>query len=293
MFFSTDKEGRRFNGLGQIPNDGEGPILFVANHQFFGLDLGMIIAELLEERGMWVRGLAHPVVFGAGGGGGGGAGNNQNDQFQTFGAVMVTPRNYYRLMSTGQNALLFPGGVREVFHNRDEAYKLMWPQDEDSPDGTPRSDFVRTAAKFNATIIPLSAIGGADSANILVQSRDVPNLPFGLGARAANFSSSVVAARFDRAAEEEVFQPPVAVPKLPARHYFVFGKPVSTVGVDPKDRDGCRTVYGEVREELERGLRDVLEARDGDPFGGTVGRVVYEGVTGGRAPTFAVEELNR
>jgi len=293
IFFSTDKEGKRVKGLGQIPVEGNTPILFVANHQFLGLDLSMIIAELIEERGMWVRGLAHPIIFGAGGGRGGG-GNNQNDSFQTFGAVMVTPRNYYRLMSTGQNALLFPGGVREVFHNRDEAYQLIWPQDDDSSTGTPRSDFVRTAAKFNATIIPLSAVGGADSATTLVQPRDVPNLPFGIGARAANFSKSVVSARFDRGMEDETFVPPIAVPKpLAARHYFVFGRPVETVDVDPRDRDGCRRVYGEVREELERGLEDVLEVRDGDPYGGTLGRLVYEGVTGGKAPTFSVEELNR
>ena len=55
------------------------------------------------------------------------------------------------------------------------------------------------------------------------------------------------------------FVPPIAVPKpLAALHYFVFGRPVETVDVDPRDQDGCRRVYGEVREDLERGLEDVL-----------------------------------
>ena len=73
-FFSTSADGRRSVGLGQVPNSSEGPMLFVANHQLLGLDLGLIIAELLERRGIAARGLAHPVVFAGGNGFGGGAG---------------------------------------------------------------------------------------------------------------------------------------------------------------------------------------------------------------------------
>ena len=72
-FFSTSADGRRSVGLGQVPNP-EGPMLFVANHQLLGLDLGLIIAELLEKRRIAARGLAHPVVFAGGNGFGGGAG---------------------------------------------------------------------------------------------------------------------------------------------------------------------------------------------------------------------------
>ena len=103
-----------------------------------GLDLNLLISKLLEND-VVVRGLAHPVVF---------QGGSQSDElggrtpglrpkttgsrgpdtsnFRKFGAVMVTPRNYYRVLQSGQNALLFPGGVREVFHGRDEAYQLFW-----------------------------------------------------------------------------------------------------------------------------------------------------------------------
>merc|ERR1712087_698083 len=50
-FFSTGPDGRRKPGLGQVPAPEDGPLLFVANHQLIGLDLGMIIGELLTERG--------------------------------------------------------------------------------------------------------------------------------------------------------------------------------------------------------------------------------------------------
>ena len=64
VFYSTNaKSGKRSIGLGQLPKEGNGPILFVANHQLLGLDLGMIISQLVEERGISARGLAHPIIF--------------------------------------------------------------------------------------------------------------------------------------------------------------------------------------------------------------------------------------
>lgn len=181
--------------------------------------LGMIIAELLEKRGIAARGLAHPIVFQGGNGFGGGAGptgprgriNKRNKDgpvdpppgdFQTFGAVMVTPKNFYRLMATGQAGLLFPGGVREVFHGKGEEYELFWPE---------KVDFVRVASRFNATIIPISAVGSADSANILLDPDELLNLPFGLGDRLRNSSESTISARFDQSNSDERFVPPVSL----------------------------------------------------------------------------------
>jgi hypothetical protein len=43
--------------------------------------------------------------------------------------------------------------------------------------------FVRMAATFNATIVPFSSIGSADSINILGTAKDLYNLPLGLGDR--------------------------------------------------------------------------------------------------------------
>ena len=67
--FSTTPDGKRVSGLGMLPTTEPSgkPLLIVANHQLLGLDLGLIIAELLEERGISARGLAHPIVFQANG----------------------------------------------------------------------------------------------------------------------------------------------------------------------------------------------------------------------------------
>eukprot|EP00978_Attheya_sp_CCMP212_P015336 scaffold39564_cov50-Attheya_sp.AAC.5 len=232
------------------------------------------------------RGLAHPLLFQSGSAAFGNTrGSNEGlSEFETFGAVMVTPKNYYRLMETGQNALLFPGGVREVFHGKDEAYQLFWPE---------KVDFVRIAARFNATIVPLSAVGAADSVNILIDAPDILKLPFGIGERAANSSANTVSARFNVKNEGELFQPPFALPKLlPARHYFVFGKPMSTENVNYKDKAACDDFYQNVKGEMQRGFDDVLRAREKDPFKNTARRLRHEVLTGKKAATFSIDELN-
>ena len=206
------------------------------------------------------------------------------NNFETFGAVMVTPRNFYRLMETGQAGLLFPGGVREVWHGKGEEYRLFWPES---------TDFVRIAARFNATIVPLSALGAAEGVNILLDSKEMATLPFGLGDRIQARSANVTAARFGSDNESELFAPPLVVPKgLPDRHYFMFGRPLDTTDVDPKDRAGCARLYGEIKDDMERGFADVRRAREQDPYRGSVARAATERLTGRPAPTFGMGDLS-
>merc|ERR1712187_734722 len=144
---------------------------------------------------------------------------------------------------------------------------------------------------MGATIVPLSAVGAADSVNILIDAPDMLRLPFGLGERLANYSRNMVSARADD--PDELFIPPLALPRQPARHYFLFGKPLRTDALDHRSRDDCEVFYKRVKVELERGLEDVLQARKKDPFAEFSGRILYEQLTGKTAPTFPVDELNR
>lgn len=282
VFFSTDSKGRRHRGLGFVPSQTDGPILFVANHQLGGQDITLIVPQLIEDRNLYVRILAHPILFQA-------AVNIAENFFvnsfliKKYGIVEVSPKNYYRLMETKQAALLFPGGVREAFHGKNEAYQLFWPE---------KLDFVRIAAKFNATIVPLSAIGAADSVQILIDPPDMLKLPFGLGEKLANNSRNVMAARYDGNADSELFLPPFALLGLPARHYFMFGRPIETHRLDPKDKATCSKVYSEIQGEMNRGFTDLLRAREKDPFLDTAIRLSYVLATGKPAPTFSVDLLN-
>lgn len=252
-----------------------------------GADLRVLFAELLEEKGIVARGLAHPVTFAMSelnelGGRIPGMLDNPNrgpsGDFQEFGALPVTPRNYYKLMQTGQTGLLFPGGAKEALSGRKD-YPLFWPT---------KVDFVRTAARFNATIIPVGAIGMVDSVNVLVEADDVFDIPF-IGERARNLTTK--AARFDQR-EAESLLPPVALPSIPARNYFIFGKPISTSDVDPKDKEACARVYRQTEDDVRSGIDDLLQAREHDPFRDTPRRLIYERLFKKKAPTFPIDKLN-
>jgi len=314
VFFSTDANGKRWRGLGRVPSSSSSsaaaqprrpPLLFVGNHQFAALDLQFLVAELWEQRGIFVRGLAHPVTFMQQSSGlnfrndlggrtpglvaqtsekdGNGINNNNNlfGGFEKFGAVMVTPRNYYRLMQTGQDALLFPGGAKEAL-NGDKSYPLFWPE---------KVDFVRTAARFNATIVPVSAVGMVDSVNVLAEPQELLNLPF-VGERLRRQQANVTAARYDQKPQDETVGFPLAVPSLPKRNYVLFGKPIDTTSIDPSDRQACKRIYEESQQEVRRGIDDLLQAREQDPFKETPRRFVYERLWGKQAPSFPVSALN-
>lgn len=47
--------------LSNIPNDR--PVIFVGNHMYMGLDLSLVIYKIFKERGIMIRGLAHPMLF--------------------------------------------------------------------------------------------------------------------------------------------------------------------------------------------------------------------------------------
>mmetsp|Transcript_951 Transcript_951/g.2119 ORF Transcript_951/g.2119 Transcript_951/m.2119 type:complete len:809 (+) Transcript_951:109-2535(+) len=303
VFFSTDPiSGKRRNGLSHVLKTAT-PLLIVGNHQLFGQDLGMVISELLEERCIMARGLAHPIAVDGFAGGEANFGNEptvrkqrrrwefnegsqvEGDLFNMFGAVKVSPRNFYRLLQNNQTVLLFPGGVKEALHGKGEEYQLFWPE---------KTDFVRVAAKFNATIVPLSAIGAADSADILLDAPELLKLPFGIGDNLKNFSTSATAARYDDGNEDELFIPPLALPKpFAARHYFLFGKSYDTSNLDPRNSDACRDVYKAIEEEIKHDIGALLEARKDDPYAfDGIKRMTYQRLFRKEPPAFPLKSLS-
>lgn len=61
VFLSEAADGTVVRGLSGIPDDR--PMLFVGNHQTFALDLGIFMEQILREKRMLLRGLAHPAIF--------------------------------------------------------------------------------------------------------------------------------------------------------------------------------------------------------------------------------------
>ena len=195
-----------------------------------------------KTRGALIRGLAHPSAFGGDGGGG-------FIDFETFGAVPVNSRALFKLLKKGEPTLLYPGGVREAFKSTKagESYQLFWPSNS--------SDFAPLAARFNATIVPVAAVGAEEAFDMILDADELLSLPV-LGERIARDARDAPVGRVG-----ERFVAPLSVPKPPDRFYFLFGKPISTSEVEHTDEEACAELYQEIRHELEGSVEYLLEKR--------------------------------
>lgn len=201
------------------------------------------------------------------------------EQYKALGAVPVSPRSLYKLLKNNDAALLFPGGAREALHGRGEEYQLFWPE---------KSEFVRMAATFGATIVPYSAIGSADSLAIVAETKDFYDLPI-VGESAKNTAASLPSAR--DVLQQDIPSIPLMVPTLPARHYFLFGKPIETAGMNVNDESTVAEAYKQVKDSVQSGIDYLLRARESDPYKDLVARSAYEAITGNQAPTFSAADL--
>lgn len=116
VMFSTLEDGKIVRGLAGVPDDG--PVLLVGYHMLLGLELAPLILEFLREKNVIVRGVAHPALFTPN------SNNNDLQEFsyfdlmKVFGALPVTPSNFFKLFSSKSFALLYPGGAREALHRK-------------------------------------------------------------------------------------------------------------------------------------------------------------------------------
>eukprot|EP00931_Biecheleriopsis_adriatica_P101366 TRINITY_DN76519_c0_g1_i1.p1 TRINITY_DN76519_c0_g1~~TRINITY_DN76519_c0_g1_i1.p1 ORF type:complete len:866 (+),score=157.64 TRINITY_DN76519_c0_g1_i1:29-2599(+) len=179
--------------------------------------------------------------------------------FAKWGAVPVTPRNFFKLLQRKEAVLLFPGGAREACHGQGEKYKLFWPE---------QTDFVRVAARFDAVVVPFGSIGSADNVRASRRSQDQNQsenpLNFEGGGLLPVSESLREPPRFPNVAPR---LPPAsqAAPGIGDRFYYSFGEPVDLQGLDPKDKAGCDSVYQKLKGDVETEIRWLLEARVRDP----------------------------
>ncbi|CAM9762041.1 unnamed protein product [Ectocarpus sp. 4 AP-2014] len=206
--------------------------------------------------------------------------NGMQTFFTKFGAVPVSPRNMYRLLKRGDNVLLFPGGVSEAYHRKGEDYKLFWPE---------KAEFVRLAVASGAIIVPFSAIGVADSLEMVLDGDELLDLPI-IGDRLRKSSAAAPSAR--GGSSKEQFVSPLVLPKLPSRVYVRFGEAITLEGLDKGDKEACQEAYETVKDEVEVGIQSLLRAREQDPYLDPTTRLLYERVKGEAAPTFPASVLD-
>ncbi len=204
------------------------PTLFVGNHTLYGVqDVPHIQYELKRVHGIFPRALADRAHF---------LFPVWRDLLTAFGCVKGTRENCRALMRAGQHLMVFPGGGREVFKRKNEAYRLIWQE---------RIGFVQLAAAFGFPIVPFASLGADESLHIALDAGDIMSSPIGKLLRATG-----IADKYLRGGEE---LPPL-VPGLgltwipePQRFFVSFGPPISTSPYRRRAKDVRRCTSCEPR----------------------------------------------
>ncbi|XP_061348422.1 phytyl ester synthase 1, chloroplastic [Gastrolobium bilobum] len=267
VMFSTLEDGKIVKGLSGVPD--EGPVLLVGYHNLLGLELVPLTHEFLSQKGIMLRGIAHPELF-----------TRKTEIFSSefslvdwvkvLGGVPVSASNLFNLLSTKSHVLLYPGGAREALHYKGEEYKLIWPE---------HPEFVRMAARFGATIVPFGAVGEDDIAEIVLDYNDLIKIPL-VNDYIRSMNSDSVKFR-DEASGEVASQNltiPVLLPKIPGRLYYLFGKPIRTKGMEKmlKDKENAKQLYLQIKSEVEGNIDYLIKKREEDPYRNLIDRKIYQ-----------------
>jgi len=226
-------------GLENVPRDR--PVLFVGNHTLLGvLDIPIMAMGLYRATGIYVRFLGDHAHFNV---------PLWRDMLARLGTVDGTPEICRALMRAGESILVFPGGSREVFKGRGEAYRLIWKR---------RMGFTRLAIEHGYAIVPFSAVGAEECFDILVDGEQMRRTPLrhvlGLLSPRADVTPPLVRG--------------IGLTMLPRpqRFYFLFGRPIETAHLAGRHEDDvvCFGVREEVRRAVEAGIAALHRTRAAD-----------------------------
>lgn len=218
------------------------PALYVGNHTVFGLTDGIFLGvEMYLQKDIQLRTLVDElhmeVPF-------------WRDMVTKLGMVKGSREHCTALMQQGAHILVFPGGRREIFKKKGEAYKLRWEN---------RLGFVRMAAQHGYDIIPVAGYGGEETYNILYDAKDLMRSPLGWALDKTGLSERIL--------KKGDYIPPITkglgwtgLPK-PERLFIKLGERISTThlaGEDHPDEvlepvklqveDAFATLFGELKE---------------------------------------------
>ncbi|XP_056865137.1 phytyl ester synthase 2, chloroplastic-like isoform X2 [Raphanus sativus] len=280
VMLSTLENGKIVRSLEGLPS--VGPVLYVGYHMIMGFELPPMIAQLLKERNIHLRGLTHPIVF-------------MNkwivhdildpqifDKYKITGGAPVSHANIYKLLRLKCHVLLYPGGVREALHRKGEEYKLFWPE---------QPEFVRVASKFGATIVPFGVVGEDDICKIVLDSYDQRNIPIlnDLIERATKEAGNLRKGNESELGNQDFYIPGL-VPKVPGRFYYYFGKPIETAGKEQelRDKEKAQELYLQVKSQVEQCIAYLKMKRESDPYRNLLPRMLYQASHGfsSEIPTF-------
>lgn len=234
-----------FVGIDRVPTRGGN--VFVGNHTMIGmLDYAILYIELYRRTGVTLWSLAdhfHYMV------------PVWRDLLLSNGTFDGTHENCAAVIAKRGNIMVFPGGAREVTRRSGEQNTLLWGE---------RTGFARMAMANDAPIVPVAFVGGDDWYRIVYDTNRI------LGTRIGD----AIDARFQaRGMHVDGYLPsvirgigPTLLPR-PERLYYWFGDPIepSDYGDDPDNDVAIRKLRDAARDELSRGISELLAIRRRDP----------------------------
>ncbi|KAI7724471.1 hypothetical protein M8C21_009259 [Ambrosia artemisiifolia] len=84
---------------------------------------------------------------------------------------------------------------------------------------------------------------------------------------------------------------PLVIPKIPGRFYYLFGKPITTKGLEKilNDKENSQALYAQVKRMVETNIAYLIKKRNEDPYRGIVKRALFQAKTNtpwDKVPTF-------
>jgi 1-acyl-sn-glycerol-3-phosphate acyltransferase len=236
-----------FYGMDNI--DTKTPYMFVGNHTVNGVfDVPLLFSELYQTKGIFLRGMSDNLHYSI---------PLWRNFLTRLGAVKGTRENVKKLMKARENILLFPGGGREVFKLKGEAYKLIWKE---------RLGFARLAVEQSYSILPFASVGVENAFSIVFDRNDLMKSFLGKIIKQTGILK-------DAALKDGENIPPITrglgltmFPR-PERLYFSFGEPIDTTPFkgNHEDKETLFTVRKMVANSIESQIEELLQRRKQDP----------------------------
>lgn len=224
----------------RVPRDR--PVMFIGNHTLMGmLDTPVLMLGIEEHTGHFPRSMADHFHFTIPG---------WRDILTRYGAVEGSRDACRALLGQKHSMMIFPGGGREVFKRRGEAYKLIWGK---------RSGFAVMAREFGYTLVPVASVGAEECYRILADPDDVARWPGG-----KHFLEH--SPRKDVPFPTLVYGLGGTLMPRPERFYFSFGDPIESHPFTSRTDDDAAVfeLREHVRTALEAELAWLLHYRETD-----------------------------
>lgn len=147
-------------------------------------------------------------------------------------------------------------------HLKAEEYELFWPEEP---------EFVRAAARYNARIVPFVAVGAAESIRLILDQKELDNVPFiGDNLRKA-------------------FSAELGVPLPPERFYFFCDASIDLFAVGPNDRQQCRHIYGTLWSNVKSSIQSLRKWCRQDSYRQALPRWMFQATHHEEPPIFDMQ----